>query len=402
MDLVIRPAAPDEFRAASDVMRVALLNARVGDEEWEKWKSGWETDHLAITAWDGDHCVGHAGAFHFDTLVPGGQWLATAGVTRVGVLPTHTRRGALSAMMRRLLDDERADGKVFASLRASEAVIYGRFGFGLAGQAVSVKVDTRRIRSVPGAAAGSFRLLLPEEAADVMPALYERMSHRPGAIRRTPTLWRRELEAVIDRSKAESIAVHTSVDGVDDGYCHYELKWQDPEHEESYGGCTLYDLFATSPAVELALWDYMVRLSLVRSIRVDNRPVDDYVIQALSDVRAYDVKARWDEQWVRLLDVEACLSARSFGDGEPVTIAVDDPWYPDNADTFRVSADGVKRATGDADLRAPISALSAAYMGSVQWRDLVAVGRVAASADAAARADRLFAHYPGTWSNTFF
>jgi hypothetical protein len=70
MDLVIRPAAPDELRAASDAMRLALLNPTVGDEEWEKWKSGWEEDHLAITAWDGDRCVGHAGAFHFDTLVP--------------------------------------------------------------------------------------------------------------------------------------------------------------------------------------------------------------------------------------------------------------------------------------------------------------------------------------------
>ena len=402
MDLVIRPAAPDELRMASDVMRVALLNARVGDEEWEKWKDGWEQGHLAITAWDGTRCVGHAGAFHFDTLVPGGNWLPTAGVTRVGVLPTHIRRGALTAMMRRLLDDERSDGKVLASLRASESVIYGRFGFGLAGQGISVVVDPRRISSIPGAAGGSFRLVLPEEALEVVPPLYERMNHRAGAIRRPPLLWRRELEAVIDRSKGESIAVHTGEDGVDDGYCHYELKWRDVPLEEGYGLCTLHDLFATSPEVELALWQYMTSLSLVRSISVDNRPVDDLVLLALADVRAYDVKARWDEQWVRLLDVEACLSARTFGDGEPVTIAVDDPWYPDNADTFQVSSGGVKRVIGDADLRAPIAALSATYMGSVQWRDLVKVGRVAASADAAARADRLFAHYPGTWSNTFF
>ena len=42
-------------------------------------------------------------------------------------------------------------------------------------------------------------------------------------------------------------------------------------------------------------------------------------------------------------------------------------------------------------------------MGTVRWADLVAVGRVrAGSADAAARADRLFGHRPGTWCGTFF
>jgi predicted acetyltransferase len=385
-------------------MRLALLHPTVGDEEWEKWKSGWEEDHLAITAWDGDRCVGHAGAFHFDTLVPGGRWLPTAGITRVGVLPTHTRRGLLTSMMRRLLDDERADGKVFSSLRASEAVIYGRFGFGLAGKAISVVIDPRRIPSVAGAADGTFRLLKPEEAMDVVPPLYARMSHRAGAVTRTPTMWRRELEAVVDRSKAQTIAVHTSTDGVDDGYCYYQLNWKDDFPGESYGVCELFDLFATSPAAELALWNYMVNLSLVRSIRVDNRPVDDLVELSIADPRAYEVKARWDEQWVRLLDVEACLAARCYGQsGEAVTIAVDDPWYPDNTATFRVSSSGVERTDADAELHAPIASLSATYMGTTTWRDLVAVGRVrAATDDAAGRADRLFTHYPGTWSSTFF
>ncbi len=50
-----------------------------------------------------ERCVGHVGAYRFDTTVPGGARLPTAGYSRVGVLPTHTRRGLLTQMMQRSL-----------------------------------------------------------------------------------------------------------------------------------------------------------------------------------------------------------------------------------------------------------------------------------------------------------
>ena len=403
MDLDVRPCAPHELRAAADTMRIALLNSVTADDEWEKWKYGWEEDHTAIAAWDGDRCVGHAGAFHLRTSVPGGAWLPSAGVTRVGVLPTHTRRGVLSRMMRRLLDERRAAGDVLASLRASEAVIYGRFGFGLAGEAVGVVVDPRRMRGVTGAAPGSFRLLARGEILDVVPDLYRRMGHRPGALTRPRMFWARIFEHLLDGSKAESVVVHVGVDGTIDGYVHYGLAWEEGFATELLGHGRLYDLFGADPSVELALWDFVSRISLVRTFEVDNRPVDDLVLLAVPDVRAYAVKERWDEQWLRVLDVEAALLARTYGEGAPVAIAVSDPWYPDNGGTYLVGDDGVERTSGPAELVAPIDAFSAAYMGSVAWRDLVAAGRVRAEVrSAAARADALFAHHPTSWSGTFF
>ena len=47
--------------------------------------------------------VGFAGAYAFDLSIPGGE-LPCAGVTWVGVLPTHRRRGILRDFMRRQLD----------------------------------------------------------------------------------------------------------------------------------------------------------------------------------------------------------------------------------------------------------------------------------------------------------
>ena len=83
-------------------------------------------------AWDGDGIVGGAGAFPFRLSVPGGARSPCCGTTVVGVAPTHRRRGVLSALMRAQLDDAHERGEPVAALWASEAAIYGRFGYGLA------------------------------------------------------------------------------------------------------------------------------------------------------------------------------------------------------------------------------------------------------------------------------
>lgn len=403
MELDIRSTEQHELRAAADAARHGLLFAATGDADWEKWGHGWVDDHVSVSAWDGDACVGHAGSIAMSTKVVGGAWLPAAAITRVGVRPTHTRRGALTRMMHLLLAEERRQGKVLSSLRASEAVIYGRFGYGLAGSAVGVSVDPLRVRPIIGAASGSFRTLAPAEAPDVVPALYARLDHRVGAMLRAPFMWQRQFDSLLTGSTAEYVVVHTSPDGIDDGYVHYSTKWTENRFPDNMGEVKVDDLFADSPAIELALWTYLCNLSLVREIKADGRPEDDSLRLAIHDVRGYASQSRWDEQWVRLLDVEACLAARAWGSDDTVTIAVADPWFADNTDTFRVAADGVARVSGEPGLVAPIAELSAAFMGTVRWSDLVAVGRVQASSpDAAARADRLFAHRPGTWCGTFF
>src|SRR4029450_5676087 len=50
-------------------------------------------------AWEDGAAVGGAAIFPFELTIPGGR-VRAAGVTAVGVLPTHRRRGILSGMMR--------------------------------------------------------------------------------------------------------------------------------------------------------------------------------------------------------------------------------------------------------------------------------------------------------------
>lgn len=401
--LDVRATAPHERRAACDTMRAALLSGPASDDDWAKAEAGWADDvHLSVSAWDGDRCVGHAGAFLFDTVLPGGARVGTAGVTRVGVLPTATRQGLLTRMMRDLLTSARSSGRPFASLRASEAVIYSRFGFGVAADGVMAKIDPRRARPLRAVASGSVRLLRRDEILDVVPALYDRIVRRPGAITRPPVLWNRYLEDALEGDKASFVAVHTSTDGTDDGFVHYTLKWEEGPFADTAGAGEVHDVWGADPSVELALWQHLFDIDLVRSYGAEERPLDDVLRLAVHDRRAYQTTHRWDEQWVRLLDVEACLAARSYRPVAPVTLAVVDPWFDDNSATFEVGPDGVRRSGASADVRCPIDALSAAFLGTVPWYDLLVAGRIDASPEAAARADDLFAVRPQAFCGSFF
>jgi predicted acetyltransferase len=392
----IRTTQPDEYRQAARAMGSALLFAAQNDEAWATSLPSWD-EMDSVSAWDGARCVGHAGAFIVDTVVPGGARLATSAVTRVGVLSTHRRQGVATGLMTQLLRDGRDAGRPLASLRASEAVIYGRYGFGVAGEANEVTVDPIRARPLRGGADGSMRLLASDEVLDVVQPVYDRWIGTPGMITRTPSMWRRYFRgAVSPGDHAELVAVHAGPDGADDGYVHYRVKWQEVEHSASRGVGEVIELVGASTAVELALWRYVCELDLVRRWTAIERPVDDAVRLAVADRRAYEVRLTWDEQWLRLLDVDAALGARTYGDAvDGVTIAVRDDLFPDNTGVWRIEPKGATRHEADpdsADLAADVAMLAAAYLGGTRWALLADVDLVTERTPGAlALADALFA-----------
>src|SRR5919202_4588373 len=126
-------------------------------------------------AWSDGAVVGGAGAFAFDLTVPGGD-LPTAGVSVVGVYPTHRRRGVLRALMRAQLDAAHERGEPLAALWASEESIYGRFGYGLAAFCGEISLAHEYTalaeRSEPS---GTMRFVGREEALAVFPPVFERI-----------------------------------------------------------------------------------------------------------------------------------------------------------------------------------------------------------------------------------
>ena len=403
----IRPVDIEERRAAIDAFRVALLSGAVNDEIFDEGQASWD-DSDSLAAWDGNRCVGHVAAFRFDSTVPGGALVRTAGVTRIGVLPTHTRRGLLTQMMQRLLAESRERGNVLATLHASETSIYRRYGFGLATDSIAAVVTPRAATPwrVP-AAPGSMRLLDRTDVFDVVPPLYERIARwRVGSISRPIWWWNRTLKDASRPTdtpfgKGSFVAVHTDADGNDDGFVHYDVAWNESFAINPVGDGKVHDLWGSSTEVEIELWRYLTDIDLIVRWEAEVRPVDEPVRRAMHDSRAYEARQRLDDQWVRILDVDAALNQRTYGPVDvPVSIGVDDPMFHANCGTWSVSSGGAIRSAEPADVAVDIATLSAAYLGAVSWNDLASLGAFDASDDVVERLDALFAVRPTPFCGT--
>ncbi|MCB5164356.1 GNAT family N-acetyltransferase [Streptomyces bambusae] len=338
----------------------------------------------SLAVWDGDDCVGSASAFSFRMAVPGGAVVPAAGVTMVGVAPTHRRRGVLTSMMRRQLDDVRAGGEPLAVLTASDPAIYPRFGYGIGAYGLSMEIDTTRVRvSVPpGADAVRMRLVDPLEALPACERVYAALvPGRPGMPARQPG-WERQglLDPVSERGGKAPLAcvLAEGPDGEVLGYARYQVnpEW---ERKGSAGSVEVLQLDAVDPAAYAALWRYVCGIDLTWTVRAHRRPADDPVLHLVTDVRRSQLLLR-DALHVRLVELGAALEARSYGVPVDVVLDVADEFCPWNGGRWRLSADasGVSCVrTGDpADLALSARDLAAVYLGGNSLLSLAAAGRV--------------------------
>ncbi|MEU6536403.1 GNAT family N-acetyltransferase [Streptomyces sp. NPDC047000] len=351
-------------------------------EEFALWRT--LTPHgRSIGAWDGDECVGTAGAFAFRLTVPGGALVPAAGVTMVSVAATHRRRGVLTSMMRRQLDDVREWGEPLAVLTASEPAIYGRFGYGCGTFNISAVIDTVRTRlSVPpGTDAVRLRYADPAEVLDACEAVYAALvPGRPGMVARLPG-WERLalLDPEGQRGGASPIqCVVAERDGEVTGYARFRVKpeWGPGGFD---GEVRLLGLSALDPASDAALWRFLFGIDLTATLTVRTRPVDDAWQFMVSDFRRCRVTPK-DSLYVRLVEVGTALEARTYQAPVDVVVEVEDAFCPWNAGRWRLSGDAkgaVCSRTGDpAELALSVRELGAAYLGGVSLAALAGAGRV--------------------------
>ncbi|MET9575754.1 GNAT family N-acetyltransferase [Streptomyces sp. DT199] len=351
-------------------------------EERELWNSLTEFDR-SLGAWDGDECVGTAGAFSFRLTVPGGTSLPVAGVTMVSVAATHRRRGLLTSMMRRQLDDVRAWGEPLAVLTASEPAIYGRFGYGNATVSLTAEIDTTRVGlSVPdGTDDVRVRYAVPADVLDVCEAVYARLvPARPGMLARQPG-WERlgVLDPASEREGASPLqCVLAERDGETVGYARYRVK---PEWEPSGSNGTVIveELAGLDPAADAALWRFLFGIDLTSKVTVRSRPVDDAWQYLVTDPRRCHPRVR-DSLYVRPVEVGAALEARTYQTPVDVVFEVEDAFCPWNAGRWRLSGDAkgasCERTADAADVALSVRELGAAYLGGVSLAALGAAGRV--------------------------
>jgi predicted acetyltransferase len=357
-------------------------------EERGLWRELTELDR-SLAARDGERVVGSFGVFSFGLSVPGGSVVPTGGVTMVSVAATHRRRGLLRRMMRRGLDGIREAGEPLAVLTASEAGIYGRFGFGVASQVLAAEIDTARVRvdpppGAPGAESADIRLRMVEPAAELArcEALYERLvPTRPGMLQRRPG-WEKMplLDPPQERAGASArrCVLAERADGELLGYARYALRpvWK---RTIPSGTVIVQDLDAGGPTAYAALLRFLTEIDLMSTVSLPSRPVDDPLLHLVSDVRRCGLRVQ-DRLYLRLVEVGAALAARAYATDVDVVLAVTDEFCPWNEGSWRLTG-GPKGAvcerTGEApDLALPARALGAAYLGGASLSALAAAGLV--------------------------
>jgi predicted acetyltransferase len=373
---------------------IRLVEAAFGhephEEDIERWGRVLEPERM-LWAWDGDVKVGTAGAFSFRLTIPGGE-VPAAGVTMVGVLPSHRRRGILTQMMREQLDDVRRREEPLAVLWASEAPIYGRFGYGLA--TTNAKVEIDRDRAVFREAAepvGVTRLIPLEEAADVLPDVYERIRvETPGMFARSRDWWEASTLADPEHWRRGAGPLYCAVLEIDDqpeAYALYRLK---SNWEEGVPGSQLIvrEVMASSPVAVREIWRFLLGVDLIARVEKWGLPPDYPLFLMLTEPRRLRMSLG-DALWLRLVDLEAALSARAYGDGEPVSIEVRDPFCEWNEGVWRVPES--ERTDTAPDLRLDTADLGSAYLGAFSFAELWRAGRVEELREGAIeRADALF------------
>lgn len=345
------------------------------------------------SAFEDGKVVGSAGAFSFELTVPGGR-VPAAGVTVVGVLPTHRRRGILTRLMREQLEDVHRRGEPVAYLWATEERIYGRFGYGLASLQLDLKIDTStmtfRSDSTVDARA---RIVGEDEAYELIPPIYDRVrAESPGMFSRHEGWWRKR--RLFDnpqrwtKTSGALFRVVLELDGRPEAYALYRIAF---DFEEFTAAMELNEALGTSPEATREIWRYLANVDLIGTIKVEGLPVDHPLLLMVDQPRALSVRAS-DALWCRLVDVGAALSARSYRDGEPVVLEVRDAFCPWNEGRWRVSAGGTERVEDEAGLRLDVRELGSVYLGGFTFAQLARAGQVEeAQPGAVAAADAFFA-----------
>ncbi len=401
MDITLRalgPADQDAFVALDD----AAFSTRSTPEQ--------RAQAMAVTDWssmlgafgDGRLC-GAAGSFAQRLTVPGGARLPVAGVTAVGVLPTHRRRGVLTALMARQLDDVAAAGCPLAVLTASEATIYRRFGYGVASRHQSVRVDrARAAMAEPAPDEWVLELIDDDVAVGLAPACFEaQAAARVGGLTRPDTFWPflfGPTETWLGGGEHFTVLCRSAATAEPAGYALYKVRHVGPS---GHWVAEVAEVVAAAAGAEAALWGFLLDIDLTATVEMAAAPLDDALAWRLVDGRAYQVTGQADHLWVRVLDPLAALAARTYGSSDELIFEVLDPFRPASSGRYQVGAEAGGRAQvtmteARPDLVVDVADLGSLYLGGVSATTLARAGRLRAVDEVVARADRFLAaeHLP--------
>ncbi len=361
-------------------------------------------------AFDGETAVGLSGAYTFRLTTPGGE-VGAAGVTLIGVMPTHRRRGILRLMMTRLFEQARERAEPVAILWASEAAIYQRFGYGMATFQTEIDAEKDKIRFArPIESYGQVRIVDRDEAAERFPPIFEaRRATTPGSLNRTDAKWRYQLVHDAEwmrHGNGPKVRALLEVDGEARAYVIYRVKADWDSHGPK-SVATILELIGVDATAEQALWQWVFGIDLIGTVRTWRGPMPHPLQLMVTEPRRLAAGIS-DAMWLRIIELPAALEGRTYRGPGSLVFEVTDDFCPWNAGTWQLSVpeEGLAKVTGTRaapDVSMDIRDLAAVYLGALRFADLAAAGRVRECRPGGlAVADALFTTPSAPWNSTMF
>jgi predicted acetyltransferase len=405
-DAPIRQVTDEEVPAFFTAM-ARQFGDDISDESIEKIRGACELDRTF--AWfEGERIMGTAETVSFTVGMPGAAPAPCAGLTAVGVNPLRRRRGILTALLRRQMDQAHERGEPFGALYASESAIYGRYGYGAAAPAVEYRVATAHgsLRS-PAAASASADLEMvdTDEALQRLPGIYDAVhAATPGCMSRSPGRWR-AFVGFDPGEHRDGFSPYYHVVLADRGYVVYRLK-DDWDEGTPDGTLRVVELLARDADAYAALWQLCLSMDLVSEVRSSQRPPDDAVLLALTDPARAKIRAA-EPLYLRLLDLASAFAARRYAGEGGAVVEVRDAFCPWNAGRWALDLgpDGgsARRTDVEPDLVLDVAELGGAFLGGVRLAALARAGRIEETRSGAAwDLDRLLAADPLPWNPRIF
>jgi predicted acetyltransferase len=369
----------------------------------------------ALCAYDAGLMVGTLVVFSKELTLPGRRSLPAGAASWGGTLPTHRRRGVLSALFRAQLSDMSDRGEPLAVLMASEGSIYRRFGFGPATTIASFSIERAYAGFVPpvaSAAAQGITLVSDIDAAGRLPAVYESLRlDQPGALSRSPKWWAHYLrDPLVERQGATKMyhAVHTGAAGRPDGYVSYRIKEQWSASTPVYD-VIVVELLAADRDAYKALWHYVINTDLCQTVSCWRGRSDEPLRWMLADPRRLAVNAFADDLYVRLLDIPRALAGREYATHGSLVLEVSENFPTPRSTRYWLQSGGPGQAAecratdAGPDIRMDVDALAMAYLGGVTFTRLATAGRVESREPGAlASADAMFSSGISPYCCTMF
>lgn len=265
-------------------------------------------------------------------------------------------------------------GTHVSALHASEPAIYGRYGYGLASLELEVSLGRGTALTAPhlehAAAAVSTQLATVSDP-DVPKRMHEcHQGHADvGSVVGEVGYYTRVCAQLPEnlRDKESWRVLFARQDGVDVGFAMFRRthKW---ERARSAGELSVWALVGDR-AARLALLRRLVDFDLISTVKVATVGVDDPLVLWVGGPRAASDMATYDSLWVRLVDVPEALEERTWSAPCDVVVEVADTSAAWNDGKWRIRADEagqatVRKTTAESDVRLPVEALGAAYLGS--------------------------------------